>query len=54
MSRLYIGVGSNKGDRQKYIKRALDHLRADENIEIKKTSEIIETEAEGNNDHPYK
>ena len=52
MSRLYIGVGSNKGDRQKYIEKALEYLRADENIVIKKASEIIETEAEGNNDHP--
>ncbi len=47
MSRVFIGIGSNKGQRQRNIERALTHLRNDEDIEIKKVSSIIETEPEG-------
>lgn len=50
MNRVFIGVGSNKGDRENYIKRALEHLKKDEDIETKKISSIIETEPEGNPD----
>lgn len=48
MSRVYIGVGSNKGNREEYIKRAINHLKQDEDIEVKKVSSIIETEPQGN------
>jgi 2-amino-4-hydroxy-6-hydroxymethyldihydropteridine diphosphokinase len=48
MSKLFIGVGSNKGDRNEYIKRALEHLEKDEEIKILKKSSIIETEPAGN------
>lgn len=48
MSRVYIGLGSNKGNREEYIQRAINHLKQDEDIEVKKVSSIIETEPEGN------
>lgn len=48
MSKVYLALGSNKGDREEYIKRALKHISLDEDIEIKKTASIIETEPEGN------
>ena len=50
MSRLYIGVGSNKGDREEYIKRALIHLGNDVDIKMLKQSATIETEPEGKTD----
>ena len=47
MSELFIGIGSNKGNREEYIKRALNHLDNDTDIKILKKSTIIETEPEG-------
>lgn len=47
MSKLFIGIGSNKGNREEYIKRALDHLEKDAQIKILKKATIIETEPEG-------
>ena len=43
----YIAVGSNMGDREEYIKNALDNLSADECIEIKAVSSLIETKPYG-------
>ena len=48
MSKLYIGVGSNKGNREEYIKRALEHLKNEEDIKMLKQSAVIETDPVGN------
>jgi 2-amino-4-hydroxy-6-hydroxymethyldihydropteridine diphosphokinase len=39
----YIGIGSNLGDREKYIESAIEKLRAIKGIEVKRTSNIYET-----------
>ena len=44
MSIVFIGVGSNLGDRQGYINRAIDCLRKTPDIAVDKVSSIIETE----------
>jgi 2-amino-4-hydroxy-6-hydroxymethyldihydropteridine diphosphokinase len=43
-------VGSNKGNREEYIKRALGHLENDADIKMLKQSAIIETDPEGKTD----
>ena len=40
----YIGIGSNIGDRQTNINKAIAHLRNSENIKVIKVSSIYETE----------
>jgi len=44
---VYIGVGSNLGDRRSYIDKALRLLDYTEGIKLKKTSSIYETEPVG-------
>jgi len=39
----YIGIGSNLGDRQSYINRAIDELNKTAGIKIRRTSSIYET-----------
>jgi len=43
----YIGIGSNLGDREKYIKNAIEKLKETEGVEVKKISSIYETEPVG-------
>lgn len=43
----YIGIGSNLGDREKYIKNAIEKLKKTEGVEVKKISSIYETEPVG-------
>jgi len=43
----YIGIGSNLGDRQKNIDRAIAYLKSFKDIEITKSSSIYETEPVG-------
>ena len=43
----YIALGSNMNDKKKYIMDAIKALNADDNIEVDKTSSIIETEPYG-------
>jgi 2-amino-4-hydroxy-6-hydroxymethyldihydropteridine diphosphokinase len=50
MSKLFIGLGSNKGNRQEYIDRAIGHLKNDEDIKLLKVSTVIETEPAGRTD----
>jgi len=45
--RCFIGIGSNLGDREKYIKNAIEKLKETEGIEVKKISNIYETEPVG-------
>lgn len=51
MSRAYIALGSNLGDRQQNLQRAL-HLLAEQGIKIVKVSSFIETEPYGVTDQP--
>ena len=43
----YIGIGSNLGDRKKYIESAIEQLRAIKGIEVKRVSNIYETDPVG-------
>jgi len=43
----YIGIGSNLGDREKYIKNAIEKLKEIKGVEVKKVSNIYETEPVG-------
>ena len=52
MSRVYIGIGSNLGDRQLNIDKALEKLKTRKNIQLIKASAIIETEPIGNIEQP--
>lgn len=40
----YLGLGSNMGDREAYLKKALKLIEKEKDIEIKKVSNIYETE----------
>ena len=40
----YIGIGSNLGDRQGYIDKAIEELKNNKNIRFSRTSSIYETE----------
>lgn len=40
----YIGIGSNLGDRQGYIARAIDKLKTTRYVAVKRVSSIYETE----------
>ena len=42
--RCYIGIGSNLGDRLKYIENAIQKLNETKGIEVKKVSSIYETD----------
>ena len=44
---VYIGVGSNMGDRNANIRRAIDLLKSSEGIKVAKVSSIYETEPVG-------
>ena len=41
----YLGIGSNLGDRRKYINTAIEKLRRSEHIHVNRMSSIYETEA---------
>src|SRR5437868_6703097 len=47
MATVYIAIGSNLGERQAHIDRALELLREDEDLEVQAVSKIIETEFQG-------
>jgi 2-amino-4-hydroxy-6-hydroxymethyldihydropteridine diphosphokinase len=44
----YIGIGSNLGDRRKYIDSAIEDLRSNRSIKVKRVSSIYETEPVSN------
>ena len=50
--RAFIGLGSNLGDREEYIRRAVDSLRAESLIEVIAVSSVRETEPVGLADQP--
>jgi len=43
----YIGIGSNLGDREKYIESAIEKLKSIKGIEVKRASSIYETDPVG-------
>ena len=45
--RAYIALGSNMGDRHKYIQNAIDALKSDPGCMVRKISTLIETEPYG-------
>ncbi|MHC4843943.1 MAG: 2-amino-4-hydroxy-6-hydroxymethyldihydropteridine diphosphokinase, partial [Planctomycetota bacterium] len=49
---VYIGVGSNLGDRRSYVENAIDRLSKNQQIEILRQSEIIETHPLGKTNQP--
>lgn len=52
MPKVYIGVGSNLGNRKKNIEKAFELLNNTSGIKIKRTSSIIETEPWGYKNQP--
>jgi len=51
-AKAYIGIGSNIGNRQANIKRALDLLNSNENIEVSAVSSLVETAPVGYTEQP--
>ena len=49
---VYLGLGSNLGDRQGYLDKAIEELGKDSAITVKKVSEFIETEPYGPVEQP--
>jgi len=49
---VYLGLGSNVGDREEYIEQAVFLLEKNPNIQVIKRSSNYETEAEGGADQP--
>lgn len=47
MTKAFLGVGSNLGDRKKNINTAIEKLKNIEGIEVARVSSLIETEPEG-------
>lgn len=45
--RVYLSIGSNMGDKEGYITKAIDSLKADEKIKVIKVSSLITTEPYG-------
>ena len=52
MSKAYIGIGSNLGDRQLNIDKALEKLKTRNNIQLNEVSPVIETEPVGDITQP--
>jgi 2-amino-4-hydroxy-6-hydroxymethyldihydropteridine diphosphokinase len=49
---VFVGIGSNLGDREAYLRRALELLAADPGIEVEQMSRIRETDPWGVLDQP--
>ncbi|MDK2794675.1 MAG: 2-amino-4-hydroxy-6-hydroxymethyldihydropteridine diphosphokinase [Caldanaerobacter sp.] len=47
MTEVYLSLGSNLGDREKYLKEAVKRLKSNKNIVLKKLSPIYETKPVG-------
>ena len=52
MARAYVGLGSNLGDRERTIRRALDELAAEPGIRVVAVSTLIDTEPVGPIEQP--
>lgn len=53
MKRVYIGVGSNVGDRLRYLQRAVQSLRETAEIQVRQVSSVYETEPVGVTDQGW-
>lgn len=49
---VYLGLGSNVGDRENFIHQAIQELDADPEIQVTKVSSFIETDPVGVTDQP--
>ena len=52
MTRAYVGLGSNLGDRESTIRAAVGELRAAEGVEVVAVSMLVDTEPVGYVDQP--
>lgn len=52
MARVFIGIGSNEGDRLEYISRAVQRLRDCPGVELEQMATIFETEPVGGPPQP--
>ncbi|MDF2929615.1 MAG: folK [Anaerospora sp.] len=52
MTRCYIGLGSNMGDRERYLREAVARLATVDGIQISRVSSMYETEPVGFTDQP--
>ena len=52
MARAYVGLGSNLGDRERTIRRALDELAAEPGVRVLTVSTLIDTEPVGPVEQP--
>ncbi|RAP37221.1 2-amino-4-hydroxy-6-hydroxymethyldihydropteridine diphosphokinase [Candidatus Marinamargulisbacteria bacterium SCGC AAA071-K20] len=48
LTKAYLALGSNIGDRKNYLVQAIEKLRESEHLEVSQVSEFIETLPEGN------
>ena len=53
MHTAYLSIGSNMGDREDNLRRAIEILQDNDNIEVTKCANIYETEPVGYDDQPY-
>lgn len=53
MNKVYIGLGTNIGDRKKYLQEAITQIEANEHITVKKESSIYETAPVGYTDQSH-
>jgi 2-amino-4-hydroxy-6-hydroxymethyldihydropteridine diphosphokinase len=49
---VYVGLGSNLGDREGTLRRAVDHLAAEPGIDVLRVSRFLETDPVGYLDQP--
>jgi 2-amino-4-hydroxy-6-hydroxymethyldihydropteridine diphosphokinase len=52
VTRAYVGLGSNLGDRERMIRRALDALAAEPGVDVVAVSTLIDTEPVGPVEQP--
>ena len=52
MTRAYVGLGANLGDRERMLRAAVDALAAEEGIEVVSVSTLRETEPVGVGEQP--
>ena len=52
MANVYLGLGSNLGDRKENLEKSIDALNNFEEIEVTNRSSILETEPYGKTDQP--
>lgn len=51
-NKVYLGLGSNRGEKLKYLKLAVDRINGEEKCNVLKCSSVYETEPYGKTDQP--